>query len=78
MADTIALRNRRRRRLRYQLKIKSGGRLRLSVHRSGQHIYAQVIDDAAAPISITGASRRSRTAPARAGCRSEGLMTDGT
>ena len=47
MADTIALRDRRKRRLRYQLKIKSGGRVRLSVHRSGQHIYAQVIDDAA-------------------------------
>ncbi len=38
---------RRRQRLRYQLKQKSGGRLRLSVFRSGKHIYAQVIDDAA-------------------------------
>lgn len=47
MADNIALRDRRKRRLRYQLKIKSGGRVRLSVYRSGQHIYAQVIDDAA-------------------------------
>jgi len=47
MADNIALRDRRKRRLRYQIKIKSGGRVRLSVHRSGQHIYAQVIDDAA-------------------------------
>ena len=47
MADNIALRARRKRRLRYQLKIKSGGRVRLSVHRSGHHIYAQVIDDAA-------------------------------
>ena len=40
------LRERRRERLRYQLKKKSGGRLRLSVFRSGKHIYAQVIDDA--------------------------------
>ena len=47
MADNIALRDRRKRRLRYQLKNKSGGRVRLSVHRSGQHIYAQVIDDKA-------------------------------
>ncbi len=41
------LRERRRDRLRYQLKQKSGGRVRLSVFRSGKHIYAQVIDDAA-------------------------------
>ena len=39
------LRERRRERLRYQLKKKSGGRPRLSVFRSGKHIYAQVIDD---------------------------------
>ncbi len=40
------LRERRRERLRFQLKKKSGGRPRLSVFRSGKHIYAQVIDDA--------------------------------
>ena len=40
------LRERRKQRLRYQLKQKSGGRVRLSVFRSGKHIYAQVIDDA--------------------------------
>jgi large subunit ribosomal protein L18 len=43
--DKLALQARRRSRLRYQLKIKSGGRPRLSVFRSGRHIYAQVIDD---------------------------------
>ncbi|MBR0656927.1 50S ribosomal protein L18 [Plastoroseomonas arctica] len=46
MADKLALQARRRRRLRYQLKQKSGGRARLSVFRSGQHIYAQIIVDA--------------------------------
>ncbi|MBK1659016.1 50S ribosomal protein L18 [Paracraurococcus ruber] len=46
MADKLALQQRRRSRLRYQLKLKSGGRPRLSVFRSGRHIYAQVIDDA--------------------------------
>jgi len=40
------LRARRRERLRYQLKHKGAGRPRLSVFRSGRHIYAQVIDDA--------------------------------
>ena len=43
--NKLALQTRRRARLRYQLKVKSGGRPRLSVFRSGKHIYAQVIDD---------------------------------
>jgi large subunit ribosomal protein L18 len=48
MASTnLNLQVRRRARLRYQLKQKSVGRPRLSVFRSGKHIYAQVIDDAA-------------------------------
>jgi len=40
------LRVRRRERLRFQLRHKAVGRPRLSVFRSGKHIYAQVIDDA--------------------------------
>jgi large subunit ribosomal protein L18 len=46
MSSPRDLRERRRERLRYQLKKKSAGRPRLSVFRSGKHIYAQVIDDA--------------------------------
>lgn len=42
----LSLFERRRRRVRTALKARSGNRPRLSVHRSGQHIYAQVIDDA--------------------------------
>jgi large subunit ribosomal protein L18 len=38
-------RDRRRQRARYQLRVKSTGRPRLSVFRSSLHIYAQVIDD---------------------------------
>jgi large subunit ribosomal protein L18 len=41
------LQQRRRERLRFQLRRKAGGRPRLSVFRSGKHIYAQVIDDSA-------------------------------
>jgi len=37
----------RRQRVRSALRQRAGGRARLSVHRSGRHIYAQVIDDAA-------------------------------
>jgi large subunit ribosomal protein L18 len=47
MSASQDLRARRRERLRYQLKHKGAGRPRLSVFRSGKHIYAQVIDDAA-------------------------------
>ena len=36
---------RRRRRARHQLRMRGGGRPRLSVFRSGKNIYAQVIDD---------------------------------
>jgi large subunit ribosomal protein L18 len=43
----LSLFERRRRRVRTALKARSGGRPRLSVHRSGRHIYAQIIDDAA-------------------------------
>ena len=46
MSAVRDLQQRRRDRLRYQLKQKSGGRVRLSVFRSGKNIYAQVIDDA--------------------------------
>ncbi len=46
MGATTNIKVRRRDRLRYQLRQKSGGRPRLSVFRSGRHIYAQVIDDA--------------------------------
>ena len=43
----LSLFDRRRQRVRTALKARSGGRLRLSVHRSGRHMYAQIIDDAA-------------------------------
>ncbi len=36
---------RRKERVRYQLRQKAAGRVRLSVFRSGRHIYAQLIDD---------------------------------
>src|SRR6476620_10961261 len=45
MSTLQDLRVRRRERLRFQLRQKSGARPRLSVFRSGKHIYAQVIDD---------------------------------
>ena len=43
----LSLFERRRRRVRTALKSRAGGKPRLSVHRTGKHIYAQIIDDAA-------------------------------
>jgi len=45
MAKTKALFARRQRRTRYALSKAANGRPRLSIFRSGKHIYAQVIDD---------------------------------
>ena len=43
----LSLFDRRRRRVRTALQARGAAKPRLSVHRSGRHIYAQVIDDAA-------------------------------
>ena len=43
----LSLFDRRRRRVRTALRDRAAGKPRLSIHRSGRHIYAQVIDDAA-------------------------------
>jgi large subunit ribosomal protein L18 len=42
----LSLFERRRRRVRTALRVRAGGKPRLSVHRTGRHIYAQIIDDA--------------------------------
>ena len=42
----LSLFERRRRRVRTALRARAGDKPRLSVHRTGKHIYAQIIDDA--------------------------------
>ena len=42
----LSLFERRRMRVRSSLRKRSGDKPRLSVHRTGRHIYAQIIDDA--------------------------------
>ena len=46
MTKGLSLFEKRRRRNRTTLKARGSGRPRLSIHRSGRHIYAQIIDDA--------------------------------
>ncbi len=62
MKSSKQLHNRRKMRVRSSLLHKASGRPRLSVFRSGKHIYAQVIDDSqgrtlAAASSVDGALR---------------------
>ena len=45
MSKSLSLFEKRRRRNRTALRARGGMRPRLHVHRSGKHIYAQVIDD---------------------------------
>jgi large subunit ribosomal protein L18 len=68
----LSLFDRRRQRVRTSLRKRGGERPRLSVHRSGRHIYAQVIDDAA---GRTVASASSIDKDVRAG---EGAKTGAT
>ena len=52
----MSLFERRRRRVRSALRARAGGKPRLSVHRSGRHIYAQVIDDAAGKTIVSAST----------------------
>lgn len=57
----------RRQRVRTALRQRSAGRPRLSVHRSGRHIYAQVIDDAAGT-TLASASTLEKDVRGTVGC----------
>ena len=62
----LSLFDRRRRRVRSALRARSAGKPRLSVHRSGRHIYAQVIDDTAG-ITLAAASSLDKDLKAKTG-----------
>jgi len=72
----LSLFDRRRRRVRTQLRSHASGKPRLSVHRSGRHIYAQVIDDAAgktlAAASTLDKELKGKTAATTAGATAVG------
>lgn len=62
----LSLFEKRRRRVRTSLLAKRGERARLTVHRSGRHIYVQVIDDAAGK-TVASASTLEKDVRAKSG-----------
>ena len=62
----LSLFDKRRQRVRTKLRAQRNGRLRLSIHRTGRHIYAQIIDDAAGK-TIASASTLDKDNKATAG-----------
>ena len=72
----LSLFDRRRRRVRSSLRARASGKPRLSVHRSGRHIYAQVIDDNAgktlAAASTLDKDIKGKTNATRAGAAAVG------
>jgi large subunit ribosomal protein L18 len=72
----MSLFDRRRQRVRSTLRKRAAGKPRLSIHRSGRHIYAQVIDDAAgktlAAASTLDKDLKGKTAATREGAAEVG------
>ena len=72
----LTLFDRRRRRVRSALRARSAGKPRLSVHRSGRHIYAQVIDDLAGK-TIAAASSLDKDLKGKTGATRQGAAAVG-
>ena len=72
----LSLFDRRRRRVRTALRGRAAGKPRLSVHRSGRHIYAQVIDDAAG-VTLASASTLDKDVKGKAGATKDGAAAVG-
>jgi large subunit ribosomal protein L18 len=70
MAKGLSLFAKRRQRVRVALRAKGAVRPRLSIHRSGRHIYAQVIDDAQGR-TVASASTLEKDARATTGATKE-------
>ena len=66
----LSLFDRRKRRVRSALRARASGKPRLSVHRSGRHIYAQVIDDAAGK-TVAAASTLDKDVKVKSGANAE-------
>jgi large subunit ribosomal protein L18 len=76
MSKGLSLFEKRRRRVRTALKARGGLRPRLSVHRSGKHIYVQVIDDAAGT-TVAAASTLEKDARGTSGANIDAAVSVG-
>ena len=72
----LSLFDRRRRRVRTALRSRGSSKPRLSVHRSGRHIYAQVIDDAAG-VTLASASTLDKEFKGKTGATRDGAAEVG-
>jgi large subunit ribosomal protein L18 len=72
----LTLFDRRRQRVRTSLRSRAAGKPRLSVHRSGRHIYAQVIDDTAGK-TLAAASTLDKDLKGKAGATKDGAAQVG-
>ena len=72
----LSLFDRRRQRVRTALRKTASGKPRLSVHRSGRHIYAQVIDDAAG-VTLAAASTLDKELKGKTNATREGAAAVG-
>ena len=72
----LSLFDRRRRRVRTALRARSAGKPRLSVHRSGRHIYAQDIDDLAGK-TLASASSLDKDLKAKTGATKDSAQAVG-
>jgi len=66
MAQKLTSFEKRRQRVRTAIRTRASQRPRLSIHRSGRHIYAQIIDDAAGK-TVAAASTVEKEARAKSG-----------
>jgi len=76
MAHGKEHRERRERRVRHRVRKNAHGALRLSVHRSGKNIYAQVIDDAKG-VTLAAASTLDETLRGKVKSTKEGAASVG-
>jgi large subunit ribosomal protein L18 len=72
----LSLFDRRRRRVRTALRARASSKPRLSVHRSGRHIYAQVIDDTAGT-TLAAASTLDKELKGKTGATRDGAAQVG-
>src|SRR5437763_14667615 len=77
MARTRKATERRKASVRRAVKAAAGSRLRLSVHRSGKHIYAQVIDDVKGQ-TLASASSLEKDMRAKSGANVDAAKAVGT